>query len=103
MVFRLGSSLVSGDFCSLQPAADVVVAQDGSGHYKTIKAALDAAAKRSGTKRFVIRVKSGVYEENLEIKLKNIYLLGDGLRSTIITGSRSVVGVQRLSTLQLLR
>lgn len=74
------------------PAVDVVVAQDGSGNYKTIKAALDAAAQRSGTKRFVIRVKSGVYKENLEIKLKNIYLLGDGLRSTIITGSRSVVG-----------
>ncbi|KAL6126979.1 hypothetical protein ACLB2K_075024 [Fragaria x ananassa] len=74
------------------PAANVVVAQDGSGNYKTIKEALDAAAKRSGSQRFVIRVKSGVYKENLEIKLKNIYLLGDGLRSTIITGSRSVVG-----------
>ncbi|XP_050386919.1 pectinesterase 2-like [Argentina anserina] len=74
------------------PAANVVVAQDGSGNFKTIKEALDAAAKRSGTQRFVIRVKSGVYKENLEIKLKNIYLLGDGLRYTIITGSRSVVG-----------
>ncbi|XP_068316421.1 pectinesterase 2-like [Pyrus communis] len=74
------------------PTADVVVAQDGSGNYKTIKAALDAAAARSGSKRFVIHVKRGVYKENLEIKLKNIYLLGDGLRYTIITGSRSVVG-----------
>ncbi|XP_068330499.1 pectinesterase 2-like [Pyrus communis] len=74
------------------PAADVVVAKDGSGNYKTIKEALDVAAKRSGSKRFVIHVKRGVYKENLDIKLKNIFLLGDGLRYTIITGSRSVVG-----------
>ncbi|KAA8533849.1 hypothetical protein F0562_031366 [Nyssa sinensis] len=79
---------------SSSPAANLVVAQDGSGNYRTIKAALDAAARRSGTARFVIHVKSGVYGENLEIgnKLKNIMLVGDGLRNTIITGSRSVVG-----------
>ncbi|XP_071724924.1 pectinesterase-like [Rutidosis leptorrhynchoides] len=73
---------------------NVVVAKDGSGNYKTIKAALDAAAKRSGTGRFVIRIKAGVYNENLDIdkKIKNIMLLGDGLRYTIITGSKSVGG-----------
>ncbi|CAI9092060.1 OLC1v1027207C1 [Oldenlandia corymbosa var. corymbosa] len=72
----------------------VVVAQDGTGNYRTIKAALDAAAKRSGSGRFVIHIKRGVYRENLEIgnSLKNIMLVGDGLRYTIITGSRSVVG-----------
>lgn len=75
-------------------AANVVVAQDGSGNYKTIKEAIDAAGKRSGSGRFVIRVKAGVYRENLVIgnKLKNIMLVGDGLRYTIITGSRSVGG-----------
>ncbi|KAK2975837.1 hypothetical protein RJ640_022854, partial [Escallonia rubra] len=74
--------------------ANLVVAQDGSGNYRTIKAALDAAAKRSGSGRFVIHVKAGVYRENLDIgnKMKNIMLTGDGLRSTIITGSRSVGG-----------
>lgn len=76
------------------PRPNLVVAQDGSGNFRTIKAALDAAAKRSGSGRFVIRVKRGVYKENLEIgkKLKNIMLVGDGLRNTIITGSRSVKG-----------
>lgn len=76
------------------PAVNLVVAQDGSGNYRSIKAALDVAAKRSGNGRFVIRVKSGVYKENLEIgnKMKNIMLVGDGLRKTIITGSRSVGG-----------
>ncbi|XP_050221088.1 probable pectinesterase/pectinesterase inhibitor 17 [Mercurialis annua] len=77
---------------SLNP--NLVVAQDGSGNFRTIKQALDAAAKRSGSGRFIIRVKSGVYKENLEIgnKMKNIMLVGDGLRTTIITGSRSVGG-----------
>ncbi|KAI3681574.1 hypothetical protein L6452_36374 [Arctium lappa] len=74
--------------------ANVVVAQDGSGNYKTIGAAIAAAAKRSGSGRYVIRVKAGVYMENIEIgsKLKNIMLLGDGIGKTIITGSKSVGG-----------
>jgi pectinesterase len=74
--------------------SNLVVAQDGSGNHRTIKAALDAAAKRSGSGRFVIRIKSGVYRENLDIgkNLKNIMLVGDGLKNTIITGSRSVGG-----------
>lgn len=77
---------------SLTP--DLVVAQDGSGKFKTIKAALDEAAKTSGGKRFIIQVKRGTYKENLDIgnKLKNIMLVGDGMRYTFITGSRSVVG-----------
>jgi len=74
--------------------SNLVVAQDGSGNHRTIKAALDAAAKRSGSGRFVIRIKTGVYRENLDIgkNLKNIMLVGDGLKNTIITGSRSVGG-----------
>ncbi|XAR71805.1 Pectinesterase [Bertholletia excelsa] len=77
-----------------QPGANLVVAQDGSGNYRTIKAALDAAAQRKGSGRFVIRVKSGIYKENLEIgnKMDNIMLVGDGMRNTVITGSRSVKG-----------
>ncbi|KAJ6676257.1 PECTINESTERASE [Salix viminalis] len=73
------------------PSPDLVVAQDGSGDYSTIKDALDqAAAKSSGNGRFVIYIKSGVYKEYLEIgqKLENIMLVGDGMTKTIITGSR---------------
>ncbi|XP_042512816.1 pectinesterase 2-like [Macadamia integrifolia] len=75
--------------------ANIVVAQDGSGRYRTIQAALSAAAKTNrGSKRFVIYVKRGVYRENLDIgsSLTNIMLVGDGLKYTIITGSRSVGG-----------
>nr|GMC92962.1 probable pectinesterase/pectinesterase inhibitor 17 [Ipomoea batatas]GMD02185.1 probable pectinesterase/pectinesterase inhibitor 17 [Ipomoea batatas] len=86
-----------GDRKLLQASAvkpDVVVAKDGSGNYKTIKDALDAAGKRSGSGRFVIHIKRGVYNENLDIgkKLKNIMLVGDGMRYTYISGSRSVGG-----------
>ncbi|CAM8914158.1 unnamed protein product [Rhodiola kirilowii] len=69
--------------------ANVVVAKDGSGKYKTVAAAVAAA---SGSGRFVIHVKAGVYNENVQIKKKNIMLLGDGIGKTIITGSKSVGG-----------
>ncbi|GFP97901.1 pectinesterase 2 [Phtheirospermum japonicum] len=79
---------------SSTPRADLVVAQDGSGDYRTVSAAVEAAGKRSGSGRFVIHVKQGTYRENVDIgsKVKNIMLLGDGIGRTIITGSRSVDG-----------
>lgn len=91
------SWLLGGDRRLLQSSSvktDLVVAQDGSGDHRTVGAALEAAAKRKTGGRFVIHVKRGVYEENLEIgnKMKNIMLVGDGMRFTIITGSRSVRG-----------
>ncbi|XP_047330303.1 pectinesterase-like [Impatiens glandulifera] len=72
--------------------ADVVVAQDGSGNYKTITEAVAAAAKRSGTSRYVIHVKAGTYKENIEIKksMKNLMFIGDGKDVTIVTGSKNV-------------
>ena len=71
--------------------ANLVVAQDGSGNYKTIGEALDVASKRARSGRFVIHIKKGLYKEYLVIgtNLKNIMLVGDGMQSTIITGSRS--------------
>nr|DAD32148.1 TPA_asm: hypothetical protein HUJ06_010999 [Nelumbo nucifera] len=69
--------------------ADVVVAADGSGNYRTISQAVAASSKRSG-KRFVIYVKRGVYKENVEIKASNIMLIGDGIDATIVTGSKNV-------------
>nr|GMD62430.1 pectinesterase 2-like [Ipomoea batatas]GME18588.1 pectinesterase 2-like [Ipomoea batatas] len=74
--------------------ANIVVAQDGSGNYKTVTEAVNAAAKRSGSGRYVIYVKSGVYKENVNIGsgVKNIMLVGDGIGKTIITGSQSVGG-----------
>ncbi|KAL4584485.1 hypothetical protein LXL04_009087 [Taraxacum kok-saghyz] len=72
---------------------DVVVAADGSGDYETVAAAVEAAPSKSKT-RYVIRIKSGVYRENVEVpkNKKNIMFMGDGRNDTIITGSLSVKG-----------
>ncbi|KAL1357869.1 probable pectinesterase/pectinesterase inhibitor 59 [Arachis hypogaea] len=72
--------------------AHVVVAKDGSGNFKTVQEALNAAAKRTvKTSRFVIHVTKGVYKENIEVEKNNdnVMLVGDGMRNTIISGSRS--------------
>ncbi|KAL4567175.1 hypothetical protein LXL04_022749 [Taraxacum kok-saghyz] len=69
--------------------ANLVVAQDGSGNYQTIGAAI--AAAQSGD---VIYAKAGIYNEHVQIgsNLDKIMLLGDGIGQTIITGSKSVGG-----------
>ncbi|KAF3795783.1 putative pectinesterase/pectinesterase inhibitor 41, partial [Nymphaea thermarum] len=68
--------------------------QDGTGDYRTINDAVAAAPDNNDSKRgyFVIRVKGGVYKENVSIgkKKKYIMMVGDELRWTIITGSRNV-------------
>ncbi|CAJ2663258.1 unnamed protein product [Trifolium pratense] len=84
-----------GDRRLLQGAAvkaDVVVAADGSGNFKTVSEAVAAAPLKS-SKRFVIKIKAGVYKENVDVpkKVTNIMFLGDGRSNTIITGSRNVV------------
>ncbi|KOM51299.1 hypothetical protein LR48_Vigan08g212600 [Vigna angularis] len=72
--------------------AHLVVAKDGSGHFKSVQAAINAAARRRIKSRFIIHVKRGVYRENIEIDKTNdnIMLFGDGMRNTIITSGRSV-------------
>ncbi|CAL0315441.1 unnamed protein product [Lupinus luteus] len=85
----------TGDRKLLQAAtvkADVVVAEDGSGDFKTVSAAVAAAPEKS-KKRFVIRIKAGVYRENVEVgkKKTNIMFLGDSRTNTIITGTRNVI------------
>ncbi|CAL5396737.1 unnamed protein product [Camellia sinensis] len=74
---------------SSSPSADIVVAQDGSGNYKTISEAV--AASNGGTNRFVIYIKAGVYNENVVIKrsMKNLMFIGDGIDATIVTGNKN--------------
>ncbi|KAJ4837987.1 hypothetical protein Tsubulata_043193 [Turnera subulata] len=70
----------------------VVVAADGSGNYRTVSAAVAAAPSRSSS-RYIIRIKAGVYRENVDVPSSktNIMFVGDGQTTTIITGSRNVV------------
>ncbi|KAJ4715279.1 Pectinesterase [Melia azedarach] len=78
----------SGGFPS-QLTADVTVCKDGRCHYKTVQEAVNAAPDNEMTKRFVIRIKAGVYEEIVRVPFekKNVVFLGNGMGKTVITGS----------------
>lgn len=74
------------------PKPDATVAQDGSGDYSTIEAAVTAVPKKSPT-RFVIYVKKGTYEENviLDKSKWNVMMYGDGKTVTVVSGSLNFV------------
>ncbi|XP_059294517.1 pectinesterase-like [Lycium ferocissimum] len=69
---------------------DAIVAIDGSGDFKTITEALQAAPNNSET-RYNIKIKEGTYNESVFVdKHKtNITFIGEGVDRTIITGSKS--------------
>ncbi|XP_042446646.1 pectinesterase/pectinesterase inhibitor-like [Zingiber officinale] len=79
---------------------NVVVAQDGSGNFKSINDALRAMPKRySG--RYVIYVKAGIYKEYVMVTkdMNQVFMYGDGPRRTIVTGSKNFVdGVGTMNT-----
>ncbi|XP_062191029.1 pectinesterase-like [Phragmites australis] len=71
---------------------DAVVAKDGSGNFRTVSAAVEAAPAESAA-RYVIYVKRGVYKETVDVKKKkwNLMLVGDGMGATVISGHRNYV------------
>ncbi|KAK1436947.1 hypothetical protein QVD17_02731 [Tagetes erecta] len=88
--------LSAGDRKLLQSGTEtpnVIVAADGSGDYTSVAAAVAAAPSKSGT-RYVIKIKAGVYRENVNIPSSktNLMFIGDGRSNTIITASESVAG-----------
>ncbi|WOH14001.1 hypothetical protein DCAR_0933516 [Daucus carota subsp. sativus] len=70
-------------------SADCVVAQDGSGNYRTITEALAASDRRTHM-HFVIHVKQGIYKEIVNVTQSDIVLIGDGIDKTVITGNRKL-------------
>lgn len=73
------------------PPPDVTVAADGSANYRTVSEAV-AAAPGGSRKRYIIKIKAGVYRENVEIPRSktNLMFIGDGQKNTIITARRNV-------------
>lgn len=71
---------------------DVVVAKDGSGHFKSIKQALQKVPQKN-TKPFIIYIKSGVYKEYVTVErtMTNVVFIGDGPTRTRITGNKNFV------------
>lgn len=69
---------------------NVTVASEGTGNYTIIGEAI-AAAPNMSTSTYIIKIKAGIYKENVLIPREkiNIMLVGDGMNSTIITGSRN--------------
>src|SRR6476620_9052464 len=64
----------------------IIVAQDGSGNYKTIQEALNAVPE-GNSKRVTIKVKNGIYKEVIIVDAtKNfISLVGEDKSKTILT------------------
>ncbi|KAL1293840.1 pectinesterase/pectinesterase inhibitor-like [Arachis hypogaea] len=81
-------------------APNAVVAQDGSGQFRTIKDAINSYP--NGFKgRYIIYVKAGVYNEYIIIPktAANILMYGDGPTRTIVTGHKNFVdGVKTMQT-----
>jgi pectinesterase len=84
------------------PTPNVVVAKDGSGKFNTIQAAVNAAPQTGSdtANRYVIYIKTGVYDEQVTIpkKATNIMFTGDGAGKTVITGHLSVDGTPGTTT-----
>ncbi|KAL0755578.1 hypothetical protein Bca101_093246 [Brassica carinata] len=75
-----------------QIQADIIVSKDGNGTCKTIAEAIKKAPQHS-TRRTIIYVKAGRYEEkNLKVGRKKINLMfvGDGKGKTVISGGKSI-------------
>ncbi|KAJ0524262.1 putative pectinesterase [Helianthus annuus] len=73
-------------------AADAVVAADGTGDFTRVMDAVSAVPDYN-SRRYVIYVKKGVYQEYVEISKKktNIMMIGDGMDLTVISGNHSFI------------
>ncbi|KAG2243665.1 hypothetical protein Bca4012_014904 [Brassica carinata] len=69
---------------------DMVVAQDGSGQYKTISEAMQNVPKNKNV-TFVVHIKTGVYKEFVQVErtMPDLVFIGDGPDKTVITGEKS--------------
>jgi pectinesterase len=72
--------------CSFSQLNKIIVAQDGTGKYKTVQAALDAIPANN-KKPVTIFIKNGVYKEKLRLdsSKSNVTIIGEDKFNTILT------------------
>lgn len=75
---------VSADKLKKTKGYDLIVAQDGSGDFKTVQGAIDSVPKNKG-QRVVIFIKKGVYKEKIQLNKNLISLIGEDRDQTILT------------------
>ncbi|KAG9439584.1 hypothetical protein H6P81_019749 [Aristolochia fimbriata] len=70
--------------------ANVVVARDGSGNYRSIQEAVDRAPSNISSWRYVIYIKEGWYHENVVVEphKTNLAFVGDGKSRSTINSNR---------------
>jgi pectinesterase len=78
--------LCSVAFAAFTQKQNIIVAQDGSGDYKTLQAALDAIPSNSA-KPVTIRIRKGIYKEVITVDATKrfISLVGEDPQNTILT------------------
>ncbi|GMI75570.1 Pectin Methylesterase 34 [Hibiscus trionum] len=87
---RKERKLLNAPLSEIQP--DIIVSKHGNGTVNTITEAIKNAPENS-TRRIIIYVRAGRYEENnMKVGRKkiNLMLIGDGEGKTVITGGKSV-------------
>jgi pectinesterase len=70
-------------FAGTLPKPDIIVAADGSGHFKTIQAAV-ASIPKTNTERVVVFIKDGTYHEKIRMDASFVTLRGQSRSGTRI-------------------
>lgn len=84
----LGLAALAAQAQTTLPSGPLVVAADGSGQFRTVQAAIDAAPNQSDAP-VTIRLKKGIYHEKVVVPTLKTHLVlrGDEAASTVITYS----------------
>lgn len=83
LFFYAASALASGGTVN-GVAADIIVAPDGSGGFKTVQDAIDSIPA-DNAKPKVVYIKPGTYHEKIHIKQPFVHLIGQDAQTTILT------------------
>jgi len=66
------------------PAGTIIVAQDGSGNFRTLQSAIDSLSNSASSER-VIYIKNGTYREQILCQKKYVTLVGENKDKVILT------------------